>query len=122
MIKKDIGKINGIDYNEYIRSDEWKKKRILVAQRENHRCQMCGELVVVHYHIHHKTYARFGNEDLDDLMFLCEDCHIKLHREKDKAMGKIKPQPKTKKKSKSIVKKKKHTKKKRNPSQKTKKF
>ena len=25
MIKKDIGKINGIDYNEYIHSDEWKK-------------------------------------------------------------------------------------------------
>lgn len=122
MIKKDIGKINGIDYNEYIRSDEWKKKRILVAQRENHRCQMCGELVVVHYHIHHKTYARFGNEDLDDLMFLCEDCHTKLHREKDKVMGKIKPQPKTTKKSKSIVKKKKHTKNKRKPSQKTKKF
>ena len=31
MIKKDIGKINGIDYNEYIHSDEWKRKRILVA-------------------------------------------------------------------------------------------
>ena len=122
MIKKDIGKINGIDYNEYIRSDEWKKKRVLVAQRENHRCQMCGELVVVHYHIHHKTYARFGNEDLDDLMFLCEDCHIKLHREKDKVMGKIKPQPKTKKKSKSIVKKRKHAKNKHKTSQKHKKF
>ena len=121
MIKKDIGKINGIDYNEYIHSDEWKKKRILVAQRENHRCQMCGELVVVHYHIHHKTYARFGNEDLDDLMFLCEDCHIKLHREKDKAMGKIKPQPQ-KKKRKPAVKKRKHAKNKHKPSQKHKKF
>ena len=121
MIKKDIGKINGIDYNEYIHSDEWKRKRILVAQRENHRCQMCGELIVVHYHIHHKTYARFGNEDLDDLMFLCEDCHINLHREKDKAMGKIKPQSQ-KKKRKLAVNKRKHAKKKHKPSQKHKKF
>ena len=66
-------------------SPEWKEKRIAVAQREDHVCQMCGQKVLVKYHIHHKTYARFGHEDLDDLMFLCEPCHSKLHREKDKA-------------------------------------
>lgn len=83
MIKKNIGKINGIDYNEYIHSDEWKKKRVEVAKREHHICQMCGKTVVKSYQIHHKTYKRFGNEDLDDLMFLCEDCHAKIHRLKD---------------------------------------
>jgi hypothetical protein len=51
MIKKNIGKINGIDYKEYIFSPEWKEKRIAVAQREDHVC--------------HKTYARFGHEDLN---------------------------------------------------------
>ena len=122
MKKKYIGKINGIDYNTYINSLEWRGKRTEVAERAKYKCHRCGKKIYSGYHIHHKTYARFGNEDLDDLMFLCEDCHIKLHREKDKVMGKIKPQPKTKKKSKSIVKKKKHTKKKRKPSQKTKKF
>ena len=87
MIKKNIGKINGIDYNEYMLSPEWKEKRIAVAQREDHVCQMCGQKVLVKYHIHHKTYARFGHEDLNDLMFLCEQCHSKLHRDKDKANG-----------------------------------
>lgn len=87
MIKKNIGKINGVDYNEYMLSPEWKEKRIAVAQREDHVCQMCGQKVLVKYHIHHKTYARFGHEDLNDLMFLCEPCHAKLHREKDKANG-----------------------------------
>ena len=30
-------------------------------------------------HAHHKTYARFGNENVDDLVTLCTRCHRRRH-------------------------------------------
>ena len=50
--------------------------RYRVFEREQGACQMCGE---EGQHVHHMTYARFGNENLKDLQLLCESCHIKIH-------------------------------------------
>ena len=38
MKKKYIGKINGIDYNTYINSLEWREKRTEVAERAKYKC------------------------------------------------------------------------------------
>jgi 5-methylcytosine-specific restriction endonuclease McrA len=30
-------------------------------------------------HVHHRTYARFGHERIEDLEVLCESCHNAEH-------------------------------------------
>ena len=62
-----------IDYQEYIQSDKWKFKRDLVLLFWQHRCSMCGR--GVNLHVHHRTYKRLGNEQLNDLVVLCDRCH-----------------------------------------------
>lgn len=72
-----------IIYEAYLKTDEWKKKRIAKAEEQNYKCERCGRIVLSGYHIHHKTYKNFMNEPLSDLQFLCEDCHKIIHREID---------------------------------------
>lgn len=79
MEHKNIGKIHGIDYHTYIQSEAWQMKRQMVAKLANYTCQRCHKVVLKGFHVHHLTYKRFGNEALSDLMFLCEDCHNKIH-------------------------------------------
>ncbi len=65
------------NYQKYLRSEEWKMRREQRLKIDNYTCQMCGtkEKLVVH----HKTYARIFNEDMDDLITLCDPCHKKVH-------------------------------------------
>ena len=83
-------------YLDYLESPEWYAKRAEVLKRDNHRCTECD--AQINLHVHHKTYKRLGNENLDDLITLCYICHMKLHD---------KPEPKSK-----IPKKARYTKKK----------
>ena len=71
------------EYNEYLQSPEWKEKRRLKAEEQNYTCEICHKIVRKGFHVHHKTYSRFMNESLSDLMFLCEDCHMKLHKKRE---------------------------------------
>ncbi|MCE5329646.1 HNH endonuclease [bacterium] len=32
--------------------------------------------------VHHLTYKSFGNEELEDLVTVCEKCHEKIHNKK----------------------------------------
>ena len=70
-------------YMEYLQSEEWKKKRIRKALEQNFTCEICGGVFHTGFNIHHKTYKNLGHEPLKDLMFLCENCHMELHRKKD---------------------------------------
>ena len=66
-----------VDYNEYMRSVQWKKKRHQVLIYWGNKCGMCykpGRLEV-----HHRTYERLGAELITDLIPLCEECHTKFH-------------------------------------------
>ena len=67
-----------LDYQEYIQSEKWKFKRDLVLLFWQHRCSMCGRSV--NLHVHHRTYKRLGNEQLNDLVVLCDRCH-EIHHE-----------------------------------------
>jgi 5-methylcytosine-specific restriction endonuclease McrA len=64
-------------YKEYLQSDAWKAKRKAVLIRDQLRCQLCGH--EKNLHVHHVTYDRIYNEDLEDLITLCSDCHSTLH-------------------------------------------
>jgi len=86
--RDDIPKDNPIDKDnidrflaeksKYFNSDAWKTLRRRIRKRDGNQCVLCGtskkQLAV-----HHKTYERFGNEDEDDLVTLCKDCHTDVH-------------------------------------------
>lgn len=64
--------------NEYLKSDEWKRKRYVVLRRDNWKCVYCGELAT---EVHHKRYAKIniGREPIEWLISICKHCHNKQH-------------------------------------------
>lgn len=67
-------------YTDYIKSQQWemKKNAYWATVPGGRKCQACGSNKLVH--VHHKTYIRFGREDLKDLVGLCSACHRIVHR------------------------------------------
>lgn len=66
------------DYQTYLASREWALKREAVRQRSSNRCERTidGQRCVGSQDsVHHLTYARVGNEPLEDLLGVCNDCH-----------------------------------------------
>jgi sirohydrochlorin ferrochelatase len=65
-------------YQEYIGSSEWRNSpaRLEELRRAGHRCRLCNlgapDVVLT---VHHRTYARLGQELADDLTTLCMECH-----------------------------------------------
>lgn len=64
--------------NEYLKSDEWKRKRYVVLRRDNWKCVYCGERAT---EVHHKRYAKIniGREPIEWLISICKHCHNKQH-------------------------------------------
>ena len=66
-------------YNEdYLQSDDWKRKRYVVLKRDNWTCVHCGQRAT---QVHHKRYARrnIGKEPIEWLVSVCKDCHENEH-------------------------------------------
>ena len=61
------------EYRAYMKSDEWKKRRIRALHLANNRCQVCGEPGKLE--VHHVTYERLGHEWDSDLLAVCKQCH-----------------------------------------------
>jgi 5-methylcytosine-specific restriction endonuclease McrA len=57
------------------------KKR--VRYRDKHQCQICGEVLPVHYgrlEVHHIDYrCKGGSDELENLVTLCDLCHAVIH-------------------------------------------
>jgi 5-methylcytosine-specific restriction endonuclease McrA len=68
-------------YQQYILSPQWAHKRFEVFRRDGYMCQMCHRMPAAQ--VHHKTYKNFGNEPLEDLIAVCEQCHKDHHGIKD---------------------------------------
>lgn len=64
-------------YETYIGSKRWRKKRAKALAHHGRVCVSCG--ATHRLRVHHKTYARLGNELMDDLQVLCVDCHANEH-------------------------------------------
>lgn len=65
-------------YERYMASPEWVAKRDLVLVRDGRCCRSCQTTTALH--VHHATYAHFGDERLDELVTVCENCHAAIHR------------------------------------------
>src|SRR5438874_456134 len=66
-------------YREYLESPEWQSRRLLALQHAGHRCQVCNSPDGLE--VHHRTYERIGNEELEDLTVLCHRCHEIFHEQ-----------------------------------------
>ena len=65
-------------YREYLKSDEWQRKRYVVLKRDNWRCVYCGAPAT---EVHHLKYAKknIGKEPIKWLVSVCRDCHNSKH-------------------------------------------
>ena len=65
-------------YNEYLKSDEWKRKRYVVLKRDDWTCQYCGKKAT---QVHHLKYAKYqiGKEPIKWLVSVCASCHKDQH-------------------------------------------
>lgn len=65
-------------YRKYRETDKYKQKKEQVLRRDGLQCQLCG--TGKNLLVHHITYRRLGNEPLEDLITLCENCHKAVHK------------------------------------------
>jgi hypothetical protein len=78
-----LSELHNMTYAEYLRTPEWKARRSRVLIRAGHKCEVCnanGRLEV-----HHRTYDRYTQELLNDLIALCRSCHQRHHSIEPKA-------------------------------------
>lgn len=64
--------------NDYLKSEEWKRKRYVVLKRDNWQCVYCGGRAT---QVHHTKYAKYniGREPIEWLVSVCKDCHDRQH-------------------------------------------
>ena len=75
----EIAALLSLPYRDYLHTDHWQEVRKAALRRAGHRCQWCH--CRKRLWVHHRTYARKGQEWPDDLIALCEKCHDMFHRE-----------------------------------------
>lgn len=64
-------------YYPYINSPFWQEKRFERMKKDNFKCVLCG--TAKNLRVHHITYENLINENTDDLVTLCDNCHKNLH-------------------------------------------
>jgi 5-methylcytosine-specific restriction endonuclease McrA len=67
--------------DDYLNSDNWKRKRALVLKRDGYKCVYCGSRAT---QVHHKKYAprKIGREPIEWLVSVCDGCHRKQHEKR----------------------------------------
>lgn len=56
----------------------WAKLRATRLQMDNYKCKNCGS--PINLNIHHIRYPLvWGEEDISDLVTLCDECHKNIH-------------------------------------------
>ncbi len=71
-----------IEHREYLKTPKWLAKRSAVIKRSGHHCEGCGVYLGEKGHVHHLTYDHWQDEFLFELLYICQSCHEKIHKEK----------------------------------------
>jgi 5-methylcytosine-specific restriction endonuclease McrA len=79
--------VRDANYLKYIGSAAWKAKRQQYFALYGKKCQVCNSRQNIK--IHHRTYARFGRELLVDILALCQQHHLEVHKFHRKVGGNI---------------------------------
>lgn len=64
-------------YQAYLCSREWSERKEAIRDRAGGMCERCS--VNKMDAVHHLTYARKYNEELEDLQAICNPCHDFIH-------------------------------------------
>jgi len=68
-----------VDYHKHIASSKWRRgpARLSELEAAGHQCRLCPNEATPDspLEVHHRTYANFGNERVEDLTALCSACH-----------------------------------------------
>lgn len=82
------GRQRRAEYDNYIASSDWARKRELVLQRDGWECQArmrgCRFSAT---DVHHIRYDHLGNEPLYDLIAVCRSCHNAIETDKRERMA-----------------------------------
>ena len=74
---QEIAPAMGREYDAYLASQEWSRRRSAALLRAKEICEVCKHFQATE--AHHVTYARVGCELPDDLLAVCSFCHGLLH-------------------------------------------
>lgn len=68
------------EYTKYGLSMRWQQLKFKILKRDNFKCTECGTAPELKNSLvaHHQTYERLENENLEDLITLCKECHKKI--------------------------------------------
>ena len=66
-----------MNYDDYLQTEGWKEKRREALKYWDYKCALCFSNETLN--VHHRTYCRLGSELPNDVIVLCEICHIKHH-------------------------------------------
>lgn len=64
-------------FSEYRLTPEWRSRRNRVLLRAANKCELC--FASERLDVHHRTYERYGEEQVGDLIALCRTCHQRQH-------------------------------------------
>jgi len=76
LIGERLRKCGYKNLNEYYSSSAWKNVRERKYQATEYKCR-CG--LKRRLQLHHVRYDNLCDERLEDLVWLCDDCHRKTH-------------------------------------------
>lgn len=68
-------------YRWYLKSPEWKERRLKALIRADYRCERCNKFGL-ELQVHHLSYANLGHERDDELQVVCVPCHGKADTER----------------------------------------
>jgi hypothetical protein len=71
--KERLYELQTMPYPDYLKTEEWAKKRAKALRFAQYHCQLCNTSESLT--VHHRTYERRGHENMGDLIVLCKDCH-----------------------------------------------
>jgi hypothetical protein len=64
-------------YRQYLKTDQWKRRRMGAIDAADGVCQMCGGKYRLQ--VHHRHHENVGREEFADLNVLCANCHELRH-------------------------------------------
>lgn len=66
----------------------WEELKQVVKKRDNYQCQPCKESNPSYIHVHHiLPLSRGGNNELANLITICEKCHVERHLNRQATLG-----------------------------------
>jgi len=67
-----------IAYKTFLNTTTWRDIRVETIKRRGNKCEACGRGGNIH--VHHASYSKIGwSKQEDNLIVLCESCHVILH-------------------------------------------